>query len=65
MSLGRRSQSWGADPLLKLEGGLAYPRRSKESFALRSGRRRLCAAAGFVCQLGKSNSQGNGLFFSG
>jgi len=65
LSLGRRSQSWGANPLLKLEGGLAYPRSFEESFALRSGRCRLCAAAGFVCQLGKSNGQRNGLFFSG
>ncbi|MCK1480492.1 hypothetical protein IVB27_38610 [Bradyrhizobium sp. 197] len=51
--------------MLELEGGLAYPRRFEESFALRSGRYCLCAAAGFVCQLGKSNGHGNGLFFSG
>jgi hypothetical protein len=49
--------------LLELEGGLAYPRRSQQSFALRSRRCRLCAPAGFVCQQGKSNGQGNGLFF--
>src|SRR2546421_7810626 len=46
LSLDRRSQSRGANPLLELEGGLAYPRRFEESFALRSGRCRLRAAAG-------------------
>ncbi|MCK1337544.1 hypothetical protein IVB38_16310 [Bradyrhizobium sp. 38] len=51
--------------MLKLERGFAYMRRSQESFALRSGRRCLCAPAGFVRQLGKSNGHGNGLFFSG
>jgi hypothetical protein len=63
--LGRRFQSWGANPLLKLERGFAYMRRSQESFALRSGRCCLCAPPGFARQLGKSNGQGNGLFFSG
>ncbi|MCK1475962.1 hypothetical protein IVB27_14360 [Bradyrhizobium sp. 197] len=51
--------------MLKLEGGFAYARGSQESFALRSGRCCLCAPAGFVRQLGKSNGDGNGLFFSG
>lgn len=62
--LGRRFQSWGANPLLKLEGGFAYTRRFQESFAFRSGRCCLGAPAGFVRQLGKSNGYGNGLFGS-
>ncbi|UFW88226.1 hypothetical protein BjapCC829_06435 [Bradyrhizobium barranii] len=50
--------------MLKLEGGFAYARR-EQRFALRSGRCRLCAAAGFVRQLSQSRGQGNDLFLSG